>query len=87
MARISVGLRELRQHASSLVRRVEEGEEVVVTVNGRPAARLSAPEPGYWRRAADVGELFAGHPTDTDTWLEDMRRLDGSVADPFKARE
>lgn len=35
-----IGLAELRQHASDVVRRVEGGQEFVVTVSGRPAARL-----------------------------------------------
>lgn len=37
---IAVGLRELRQNASELVRRVESGEEIEITVAGRPGARL-----------------------------------------------
>jgi len=36
----SVGLRELRQDASDLVRRVQAGEEITITVSGRPSARL-----------------------------------------------
>src|SRR6266566_537840 len=35
-----VGLRELRQNASDIVRRVEAGDTVTVTVSGRPAARI-----------------------------------------------
>lgn len=37
----SVGVRELRQHASDLLRRVAAGESIVVTDRGRPVARLS----------------------------------------------
>jgi prevent-host-death family protein len=40
-----VGLRELRQPASELVRRVEAGEEITITVAGRPSARLVAVTP------------------------------------------
>jgi prevent-host-death family protein len=36
----TVGLRELRQAASELVRRVENGEEIDITVAGRLAARI-----------------------------------------------
>lgn len=37
----TAGLRELRQNASALIRQVEEdGEEIVITVAGRPSARL-----------------------------------------------
>ncbi len=36
-----VGVRELRQNASALLRRVAAGESIVVTDRGRPVARLS----------------------------------------------
>jgi prevent-host-death family protein len=36
----SVGVRELRQHASKYLRLVEEGETIEVTDRGRPVARL-----------------------------------------------
>jgi prevent-host-death family protein len=36
----SVGIRDLRQRASELVRRVEAGETIEVTDRGRPVARL-----------------------------------------------
>lgn len=35
-----IPLRELRNHTSEVLRRVEDGEELDVTVNGRPVARL-----------------------------------------------
>ncbi|MHB8452290.1 MAG: type II toxin-antitoxin system Phd/YefM family antitoxin [Mycobacteriales bacterium] len=37
----SVGVRELRQRASELLRRVESGESIEVTDRGRPVAVLS----------------------------------------------
>lgn len=37
----SVGIRELRQRASELLRRVEAGETIEVTDRGRPVAVLS----------------------------------------------
>ena len=36
----AIGLRELRQNASELIRRVEAGDSLTVTVAGRPAALL-----------------------------------------------
>jgi prevent-host-death family protein len=36
-----VGVRELRQNASALLRRVAAGESIIVTDRGRPVARLS----------------------------------------------
>jgi prevent-host-death family protein len=37
----SVGVKELRQNASVLLRRVAAGESILVTDRGRPVARLS----------------------------------------------
>lgn len=37
----SVGIRELRQQASALIRLVEQGETVQITDRGRPVALLS----------------------------------------------
>ncbi len=52
----SIGIRELREHTSQVLRRVrEEGEEYLVTYHGRAVARLipvSAPE-------VDLEELAA----------------------------
>ena len=55
-----VGLCELRQQASDLVRRAEAGEEITITVSGRPAARLATAEPLRWRSYKDVADLFDG---------------------------
>ncbi|HMT32645.1 MAG TPA: type II toxin-antitoxin system prevent-host-death family antitoxin [Dermatophilaceae bacterium] len=80
----SVGLRELRQDASGLVRRVEGGEEIVITVAGRPTARLVPARPTRWRRWDDVADLFNGPPD--LTWEEDRERLDGAIRDPWEAK-
>jgi prevent-host-death family protein len=76
------GLRELRQNASDLVRRAEQGEVITVTVSGRAAAQLGpVPPRGLWRRGADLAELFAG-PVDP-TWATDRELVDEDVVDPF----
>lgn len=62
----SVPARELRNDTAGLLRRVEAGEEVVITVNGRPAARLVAL--GTRRRWLPRAEL--------------ARRLSAAQADP-----
>jgi prevent-host-death family protein len=38
---VSVGVRELRQRASELLRRVEDGETIEITDRGRPVAVLA----------------------------------------------
>lgn len=42
----TVGIRELRQRASELLRRVEQGETIEVTDRGRPVAVLAPPPDG-----------------------------------------
>lgn len=76
-----VGLRELRQDASGLVRRVERGEEILITVSGRPSARLVPAQRTHWRRWEDVGDLFTG-PGDPD-WSTDRELLEDTLRDPW----
>jgi len=78
----TVGLRELRQDASNLVRRVEGGEEIEITVAGRPAARLVPASPRRWQRWVDIADLFAG-PPDPD-WARDRDLIDQSVGNPWE---
>jgi prevent-host-death family protein len=54
----SVGVRELRQRASELLRRVAAGETIEVTDHGRPVALLSPmPEAGPLERLRARGEV------------------------------
>lgn len=60
---------------------MEAGEELVITVAGRPSARLVAVAPHAWRQWSEVGELFCG-PADP-AWAIDRsargRRTPGSL--------
>jgi len=76
-----VGLRELRQDASELVRRVQAGEEIDVTVSGRLAARLFPAAPKRWQSCDDIADVFAGRPD--PEWDHDRDLMDQSVADPW----
>lgn len=78
-----VGLRELRQQASELVRRAEAGEEVTITVSGRPTARLVAVAPRAWRTYEELTDLFNG-PADPD-WDQDRDQVDHELRDPWAA--
>lgn len=62
-----VGIRELRQNASELLRRVEAGETIEITDRGRPVAVL-APLP-------------AGSPLDRLRASGDLERAGGDLAD------
>ena len=78
----TVGLRELRQDASALVRRVEGGEEIDITVAGRLAARLVPAAPKRWQRWDAIADVFSG-PPDPD-WERDRQLIDQSVANPWE---
>ena len=55
----SVGIRELRQRASELLRRVEAGETIEVTDRGRPVAQLTPlPDRGEFARLRSSGEII-----------------------------
>lgn len=72
----------MRQEASELVRRVEAGEEIVVTVSGRPAAMLVPVRRMRWRNGQELGYIFetpadpawpAEHFAGSDVFKEDLR--------------
>lgn len=79
-----VGLREMRQNASDLVRRAQAGERVTITVAGRPAAVLGPVSPRAWRGWDDVAGVF-DQPTDPG-WGDDRDLLDDTVTDPWAER-
>ncbi len=57
---IQVGVRELRQRASELLRLVESGETIEITDRGRPVALLSPlPEGSPLERLRSAGEVVA----------------------------
>ena len=80
----TVGLRQLRQDASELVRRAEGGEEIEITVSGRLAARLVPASQKRWQSWDDIASVFAGRPD--LTWDNDRDLIDGSVIDPWQPR-
>ena len=88
----TVGLRELRQNASALVRLAEAGETIRVTVQGREAAFLTPPT-----QARPKVKFMDGHafwlamrdapPPDPD-WQDDLRALrdmfEDELIDPWE---
>ena len=77
----TTGLRELRQNASDLIRKVESGETFTVTVSGRAVAQLGPVRSHRWRTYAEIADIFAG-PADA-TWPRDRERIEDSLQDPF----
>lgn len=77
----SVGIRELRQRASELIRKVEAGETIEITDRGRPVAVLAPlPEPGPTERLRASGDLVAGDPSFEQ--LPDPLVLDDAAEQP-----
>lgn len=60
---VEISVRDLRNHTSEVLRRVEAGEPVTVTVDRRPVARIvpltkrrpSMPSSEFFARLADIG--------------------------------
>jgi prevent-host-death family protein len=83
----TVGVRELRQNASELIRRAESGEEITVAVSGRPAARLVPLRTSTrtWRRGVEIAGIWST-PNDL-TWDSERRAdpgIDQSVVDAWE---
>jgi prevent-host-death family protein len=82
-----VSVRDLRNHTSEVLRRVEAGTAVTVTVDRRPVARL-VPLP-VRRQSMPVGEFFAelGRIGGTDPQLRDeLRQILTESTDDVEAR-
>ena len=80
----SVGVRELRQRASELLRLVEQGEVVEITDRGRPVAQLTPLPKGtpiQQMRAAGEIDFASDDLNDLPAPLE----LDGDVEAPSAA--
>ncbi len=78
----SVGIRELKQNTSQVISRVQSGEQVQITVHGRPAA-IMVPIVPVRRRTVLFSELQAAlTPSPLDRkWAEDAYR--SRDADPI----
>ena len=72
---------ELRDHVGEVLRRVEAGESLTVTVAGRPVAELRPIERRRWVSGAALARVWQGpSPRGLE---DDLVRLDGEVVDPF----
>lgn len=54
-----IGVRELRQHASRYLARVERGENLEITDRGRPVARLVPVRSNLWELLLASGQVLA----------------------------
>lgn len=73
--------KELRNHIGEVLRRVEAGEILTVTVAGRPVAELRPTGRRRWVGGAVLTQVWQGPtPRELDA---DLGRLDAELIDPF----
>lgn len=71
----------LRNQVGEVLRRVEAGETLTVTVAGRPVAELGPPHRRRWVRGPALAGIWRGAaPQGLDT---DLEGLPAGVVDPF----
>lgn len=75
--------KELRNQVGEVLRRVEAGESLIVTVSGRPVAELSPVRRHRWVSGPALTRLWQGPaPRDLE---KDLERLDAGLVDPFES--
>lgn len=83
---LHIGVRELKQRVGAIMRRVREGQEVIVTYRGRPVARIlpvEEEEQPSWEAiwttidelAAEVAAHWQGEPSAVAAVKEGRREL------------
>jgi prevent-host-death family protein len=76
--------RELRNDTAAVLRRVEAGETVRITSNGRPVADLVPVErPATYLPLGDMVGQIGGVLRADDRLDQELRELDHEPADPF----
>jgi prevent-host-death family protein len=76
MEKATVGIRELKDKASTIIDRVEEGEAITVTKHGRPVARIvSATTPPHLAALVANGTV---RPGEGPRYLPKPTKLRGS---------
>lgn len=76
MEKATVGIRELKDKASTIIDRVEEGEAITVTKHGRPVATIvSATKPPYLAALVADGTVS---PSESPRYLPKAIKLRGS---------
>lgn len=73
--------KELRNNAGAVLRRAEAGEQITVTVSGRPVAQLGPVRGREWVDTADLGDLWS-LPADR-TLSEDLEGFGAALRDPW----
>jgi prevent-host-death family protein len=79
---VEVATRELRNDTAGVLRRVEAGETIVITVRGKPVADLvqHRPEGPRWLGPDEVVDLLSKYSADPGL-RDDLNRLAGETTD------
>jgi len=78
----TVGVRDLRQNASEILRDVEAGRSATVTVAGRPVAQIVPIRAEQWTTWDRVSRVFDS-PSDPRWDAERREFAAGDLADPW----
>jgi prevent-host-death family protein len=73
--------KELRNNVGDVLRRAEAGEEITITVAGRPVAQLGPAERRRWVSGAQLARVW-DTPAPQDM-ARDLERFPADLADPF----
>jgi prevent-host-death family protein len=74
--------KELRNNVAEILRRAEAGEEITITVAGRPVAQLGPTAHRRWVRGPALQTIWR---TPAPKTLEaDLERFPASLVDPFE---
>jgi prevent-host-death family protein len=73
--------KELRNNVGEVLRRAESGEQLIITVSGRPVAQLGPIRSRQWVDTGELGELWA-LPADR-TLERDLEAFSAGLRDPW----
>jgi prevent-host-death family protein len=76
-----VSARDLRNHMASVLRRVEAGERMRVTVSRRPVAQLGPLERNTWASGPAMERVLRDAPADADL-LDDLAAIREQTVEP-----
>jgi prevent-host-death family protein len=76
-----VSSRELRNHTADLLRRVEAGERMRISVNRRPVAELVPLGRARWASGAAIERVLRDAPADPGL-RDDLAAVRGAVIEP-----
>lgn len=77
----TVPQKELRNNVGEILRRAEAGEQITITVSGRPVAQLGPARTRQWVPGSALADL-AKLPADP-ALAKDIEKLGGTLRDPW----